>query len=80
MFCQVLVKVFLKSVIPLDVCVVKFLDLVKLFCCHVTGKTFVVDCECLLGCKSKDIIYLLTCGDCGLQYVGKNFSMFTSNV
>ena len=29
MFCQVLVKVFLKSVIPLDVCVVKFFDLVK---------------------------------------------------
>ena len=41
------------------------------FVCHVTGKTFVVDCECLLGCKSKYINYLLTCSDCGLQYVGK---------
>ena len=71
MLCQVLVKMFLKSVIPLDVCVVKVFRPCEIFVFPATGKTFVVDCECLLGCKSKYIIYLLTCGEYGFQHVGK---------
>ena len=36
-----------------------------------TGKQFIFSKEGKLDCKSKNIIYLLSCADCGIQYVGQ---------
>ena len=37
---------------------------------NVNGRKYFVGCE--LDCSSKNVIYLISCTKCGVQYVGKN--------
>ena len=41
------------------------------FRCSVTGKQFIFHKEGNFSCKSSHLIYLITCADCGIQYVGQ---------
>ena len=43
----------------------------KTFGSSITGKKFILDSEGIINCKTKNVIYLLSCKSCGLQYVGK---------
>ena len=42
-----------------------------LFKSNVTGKQFIMSNYGSLNCKSCHVIYLITCGECGIQYVGQ---------
>ena len=39
-----------------------------------TGKTYKIFCS--VNCKSSNVIYILTCSRCGLQYVGESMQPF----
>ena len=63
-------------------CVVRACGIRKCLCCKaivrdktfgssVTGKKFILDFDGIVNCKTKNVIYLLSCKCCGLQYVGK---------
>ena len=55
-----------------DVC--NYLSLGNKFTSHVTGKTYSVNYN--LDCNSKNVIYLLFCKVCGVQYVGSTMTKF----
>ena len=42
-----------------------------MFKSHVTGTRFIFDDIGTFSCKSSFLIYLITCSDCGIQYVGQ---------
>ena len=46
------------------------LDCSPVFVSNVTGKQFILP-KGSFNCKSTNIIYLITCSDCGIQYVGQ---------
>ena len=46
------------------------LDCNSVFKSHITGRQFIFSKEGNFDCKSKNIIYLITCAECGIQYVG----------
>ncbi len=43
-----------------------------MFKSYVTGTRFIFDKIGTFNCKSSFLIYLITCGDCGIQYVGQS--------
>ena len=43
----------------------------KTFNSSITGKKFILDYNGVVNCKTKNVIYLLSCKGSGLQYVGK---------
>ena len=43
----------------------------NVFRCSVTGKQFIFHKEGNFSCKSSHLIYLITCSDCDVQYVGQ---------
>lgn len=49
----------------------KVLNCSPVFKSNVTGKLFIFSKEGNFNCKSKNLIYLITCSDCGVQYVGQ---------
>ena len=46
------------------------IDCSPVFVSNVTGKQFILPTG-TFNCKSNNIIYLITCSDCGIQYVGQ---------
>ena len=46
------------------------IDCSPIFVSNVTGKQFILPTG-TFNCKSNNIIYLITCSDCGIQYVGQ---------
>ena len=46
------------------------IDTNLVFKSHVNGERFIFDKEGIFDCKSVFVIYLITCNDCGIQYVG----------
>ena len=41
------------------------------FASYCTGRKFIFDRKGFFSCKSKNVIYLITCKKCGIQYVGQ---------
>ena len=41
------------------------------FASYCTGRKFILDRKGYFSCKSKNVIYLITCKKCGIQYVGQ---------
>ena len=41
------------------------------FASYCTGRKFIFDTKGYFSCKSKNVIYLITCKKCGIQYVGQ---------
>ena len=46
------------------------------FSSSVTGRTYKIKDE--INCKSKGVIYLITCGDCHKQYIGETGTAFST--
>ena len=49
----------------------KTLDTNTVFNCFSTGRRFILNYPDTFNCKSKCVIYLITCRSCGVQYVGQ---------
>ena len=47
----------------------------------VTGRTYQVRSPCgPLGCQSRNVVYLITCKQCDVQYVGETSQMLRSRM